>query len=174
MQLGTIKSVSIGNNLDSDQKTLLIEVEVADPDDIRTVEWQGPPGIDVQPVVGSRVYFEEVSEIYPIATGIDDGIEPADDLETGAKEIYSQNGSSRAAKIRLNPDEEIIVNDGQDFAVKFNELKSAFDQLVQDFNDHIHTTTATVAATPTVGTISPPTASSSASIDSSKVEKVRL
>lgn len=79
---------------------------------------------------------------------------------------------------------EITINSGADYAVQFAALKSGFDALVSDFNSlvgmynsHIHLTTATIGLGPAVGVISPTTStgnSSAASVDSSKIESIRV
>ncbi len=100
-------------------------------------------------------------------------------LSQGAKEgeriLYSrdENGAVQA-KIYLNASGEVFINDGSDFAVKFNELKSSFEQLVADFNAHTHMVSGTASAGVVTATASPTTSPSSANIDSSKVDKVRL
>ena len=58
---------------------------------------------------------------------------------------------------------EIVFNEGTDFLAKFNELKSGFDQLVGDFNAHVHTGTGVV-----------PTVPSTASIDDAKIDNMKV
>lgn len=104
-------------------------------------------------------------------------IESEDDIEVICKK-----------NVKINADEEIIINEGSDYAVKYNELETAFNQLKQDFDNfvsttygvHIHpaVTTATVATGPVgVVTISPTTtqgSSSTADITPAKVDEVRI
>lgn len=79
----------------------------------------------------------------------------------------------------------VEIQGNSDFAVAFNDLKSGFDQLVDDFNTHIHATTATVGATSTPGIVStpslvspappvPPPDPSTASIDAAKIDNIRV
>ena len=95
-------------------------------------------------------------------------------LEKGETLIYSYDADGVVlSSVKLNKDGEFIVNDGVDYAVKYSELKTGFDQLVSDFNaflTHMHPTAAT--GPPSVP--SPPATPSTASIDSSKAEKVRI
>ena len=106
-----------------------------------------------------------------------------DDLKQGEHVIYSRNSSGELqANIKLTDDGEINLNEGDDFAVKFNELKSAFDELkgeldalVTVYNAHIHVTSnavvgSPVTVVPTTSTGTPP----AADMSSAKVEKVKL
>ena len=82
----------------------------------------------------------------------------------------------------------IIFHDGTDYAVRYNELETAFNQLKQDFDDfvttvyntHIHpaTTTATVGTGPVgVVTVNPSTStglSSTADISNAKVDNINI
>lgn len=105
-------------------------------------------------------------------------------IDKGELFIYSVVDGVVKSSILLNRDGELIVNEGTDFAVRFSELKAGYDELKTDFNNlvtkynaHIHVTTATIGASATPGTIAPTTSSgtsSTASIDDSKVDKVKL
>ena len=109
-----------------------------------------------------------------------------DSLNSGDKEIFSTNsdGDTIAAFIKLLNTGVIHINGDADNIAGYAKLKEGFDTLKQDFNNlvtayntHIHITTATVGATPTPGVIAPTTStgtSSSASIDSSKKENVKI
>jgi hypothetical protein len=70
-------------------------------------------------------------------------------------------------KIEHKPDGTHVFNDGTVSAVKFDELKTAFDQLVSDFNAHTHTGNLSL---PT----STPATASTASIDDSEVTDVKF
>lgn len=66
--------------------------------------------------------------------------------------------------------------EGGDFAARFNELKSGFDQFVSDFNSFVtsyngHSHVAPGGAT---GPPTPSGSSTSASIDSAKIEEIEL
>ena len=103
--------------------------------------------------------------------------------QVGEKRIYSTKEGRLAANIYLNQEGVIDLNQGEDFAVKFNELKAGFDQLKTDFNSfasnfNLHTHTATSFGSPTTPppssvppiTIQPTTAS----VDNAKQEKIKL
>ena len=105
--------------------------------------------------------------------------------QVGEKRIYSTKEGSLAANIYLNQEGVIDLNEGEDFAVKFNELKAGFDQLKTDFNSfassfntHVHTTTSLGSPTTTPMGGAPPIPvtipSSTASVDNAKQEKIKL
>jgi len=89
--------------------------------------------------------------------------------EVGSIRLFSEN-----TYLHLRENGQIEIGGTGDYAVRFNELKKGFDQLKADFNSHIHTTTATVGASAAPGVITPPTASSSANIDNSKIEYIEV
>lgn len=65
---------------------------------------------------------------------------------------------SEIESITLDVNSKIKINRGQnDGIIKINELTQKLNELVTAFNSHIHTTNATVGATPIVGVISTPT-----------------
>ena len=92
--------------------------------------------------------------------------------------------------LEVKTDKDIIFNEGTDFAVRYNELETAFNQLKQDFDDFVsqiyglHThpaiTTATVGATAVVGKVTlTPTADgigspSSADVSNAKIDNIMV
>jgi len=73
---------------------------------------------------------------------------------------------------------EILFNEGTDYAVKYEELKKAFDKFVGDFNTFIQSTYNThkhpTAAPGAPSLPDTPGTQTSADMEQSKVEKVRL
>lgn len=145
------------------------------------------PGIEFSPADGERLVIRKVnnSNSYMVAIGgINQNIEP--DCDRGERRIYSvsSDGAEIKAIAKFKNDGVIELNGASDSAVLFSELKTGFDKLVEDHNDlvskfssHIHVTTATIGASPTPGVISPIStivASSTASIDSSESENIKL
>lgn len=65
---------------------------------------------------------------------------------------------SQIDSITLDVDNKIVINGGNnDGIIKINELTQKLNDLVNAFNNHIHTTTATVGAALVAGEISAPT-----------------
>ena len=92
------------------------------------------------------------------------------DFDPDNLEIRSEGGAS----IKITPSGNIELNGNADFVTAFDDMKAAFDQLVNDFNAHIHTTTATVGASAVPGIIAPPTVATTADMSSAKVETVTV
>jgi hypothetical protein len=111
--------------------------------------------------------------LYSVVVGGDDGTDP-EELEPGEIEIYSSEDGERVARIRLEVGGNVVINQGEDFAVRFSKLKEGFDQLKSDlntfigvFNGHVHAVSGSTTLVPgTTGT------ASEASIDDSKIEDV--
>jgi len=90
---------------------------------------------------------------------------------SGAYTIFDSDGN-----VIVKTSGEIRLNGSNDYAVKYNELKSAFDQLKNDFNAFITTYNTHVHPAPG-GTTSPTTSlgsSSTADMSNAQVDSVRL
>ena len=166
IKTGQITGVSVSGS------TITLQCAINRIEDIRTAQLYNAPGEKSPPFSGNIALVLEVTDDFRIAVGVDDKVASA--AEPGEKEIYSyDSGGAKLASILLNKGSEAIINEGTDFAVKFNalqtefnELQTRFNDLVTVFNNHIH-----------AGVGTPPTTSgnqSTADIDNTKVEKVRL
>jgi len=92
--------------------------------------------------------------------------------DKGETLLYSYNSSGVIqGKILIDKDGNIVINDGDDFAVKFNELKTAFDQLKSDFDLHVHNYVDSPIGSSVTSPISIP---STADMSSAKVDKVKI
>jgi hypothetical protein len=84
----------------------------------------------------------------------------------------------------LIKNDKVIFNEGafgglikiELLTAKLNDLKDAFNTFVSTFNSHIHTTTATVGASPTPGMITPTqtTAQNASAFDKSDYENTKI
>ena len=181
MDFGIIESISIGKNLDSGENVRLAQVNIIGEDTV-TVELPFPEGDEFCPAVGDTVYYEEVDSGFLVARCIQTVIAVDSSLGDGERELFSRSGSSRAATLRLRNNSEIVLNKGDDYAVKFQKLEAALNDLQDAQNElwdvvfsHTH---------PYVNDTSPATTSVSAQFTGktaptldmadAKVEKVRL
>jgi hypothetical protein len=155
MDIGTIKKTSIEKNQDSDTKVIMLEVMESEDEDIQDVQLISLPGIKSRPETEVRTVILDFGGGLKISLGIEDGIETA--IEEGELDLYSTSGSVRKASIYLKKDGTLILNDGTDYAVKYNELKSKIDDLKEQLNSFI-TTKYNLHNHPTapVGAVSPP------------------
>lgn len=181
--MGVVESATIGEGYRSKKQVVLLNVKIDDPMDLQQVEYLMAGGECFIPVAGDTVLIHVVSEEYKVATATNTGVVEST-LSTGEKALFAIADGEIKSSLKLLVNGEIVLNNGDDYAVKYSEMETAFNELKSDFNDlvsayneHIHVTTATVGASPTVGTISPtPSAGSSSTADiaPSKVEKVRV
>ncbi len=102
-----------------------------------------------------------------------------EDIEPGEVIVYSRDANGDLiAKVYCDKDGNVTINADSDNAVRFSELKTAFDQLKSDFssfvttqyNLHMHPTAATGAASlPTITG-----SSSTADIDPAKIDTIKV
>ena len=159
---GIVRGYEVGKNRNGTQNVLKLQCEVSGPNDIQTVEYMSHAGDDHIPVEGSIVTILQAGRSWKIAVSSNDGVDFDSSLNEGERKLYAPGG----AFIKLADDGTIELNGNADFAAAFNDLKAGFDQLVSDFNAHIHTETG--------ATTTPPTVPSVASIDAAKVDEVKL
>ena len=128
-----------------------------------------------------------VPGLYTLIDEGDDGlIDPAvseDRIEMRTRAKTTFVAVTDVGDVRINANDEIIFNDGDDYAVCYDKLKEAYDGLRSDlntfigvYNGHIHLTTATVGVGP-VGVIAAPTTqgtNSTQQITSAKVSSMRV
>lgn len=122
--------------------------------------------------------------MYPIIEDGDNGLLSIDGISDDRIELRTRSHDSFVAVtddeyVKITAENEIILNDGSDYAVCFNKLKTAFNKLKLDFNtlvsyynSHVHTgVTSGVANTGTTVSVGQ---SSTADIEPSKVATIRV
>ena len=183
--MGIVRAVSIGEGYRSGKQVVLIDVEIDDPRDVQSLEYLFPSGECSLPNEGDTVLIHEVSHEYKVATASNTGVLESS-LSNGEKSLFAVKDGDIKAKLTFLNSGELVLNDGDDYAVQFTALKTGFDMLktelnalVTIFNSHFHP----VAALPNpivppvfipTSVTATPGAPSVASIDSSKIEKVRV
>lgn len=168
-RLGTIKGSRIDKNRDADSNSRLLDSEISSPEDVQTVELMIPSGEDFNPENEDVVLVIQVGDAYKLGILIDDQVEPDETIEAGEKEIYSKLNGAKLAKLKLDKDGQVILNDGADFAVLYNELKTQIDKLKSDLLAHVHPgVTAGGASTGVSITVF------DVNVDNAKAEKVRI
>ena len=155
------------------EKIRMIKLTVFGRNDSRECENAGPFGFDsAVPSDFVAVYANTGASGDNVVIGF---INKNQICESGESRMYSTDSEGNEVKFysHMFTDGTCHFGGDADFMVRFNELKKGFDQLKNDFNSHVHVTTATVGPSSTPGTIAPPTTSSSASIDSAKIEEIK-
>jgi hypothetical protein len=181
--IGEIKSSEVRKNKDGETDVLMLTTELADPDDLQSIQLVTQSGEDYHPKEGSKIIIVTIGESFKVAIACDDGIVPT--VDEGERRMYSiDSGGSVAAVIYLKSDGTVEINNGGGTAVEFSRLKTAFDQLKSDFDDlvskynaHIHATTAVTGGGGPVGVIAPTTSTDSpttADIDPAESNTVTL
>jgi len=93
------------------------------------------------------------------------------DLKDGESVLFSKHGQT----LLLDENGDYVFENGTDYAAAFNDLKAGFDSLVAYVNALVLPVTgAVLSSPPTLAVAGPPVVGSTASIDASKVDKVRL
>jgi len=103
---------------------------------------------------------------------VDNGEHRPRNLKDGESVFYSKHGQT----VLLNENGEYVFEGGTDFGVKFDELKTAFDQLKSDHDSHIHLAGAILDGdgAACTGATAAVAVGSTANINPAKVTKVRL
>lgn len=132
MAIGVVTGRRTGKNRDGDKNVLLLQVELIENEDVRTIEIFSSG--DFNPANGTRVYICNVSDSYQVAVATSDGLTP--EVEAGEVEIYSTDNpvTAKQARIYLNKDGEIILNHGTKSAVNYVDLNTQLQLLVTAIN----------------------------------------
>jgi len=134
IRIGIVTGREVKKNRDGQNDRLMLQVEISDPDDIQTVELMNPAGEDNNPPDGSKILILDLGNAYKVAVATDDGIAPS-----GKRRIYSTlSFGVIAAFINLLTNGDLELNGNADFAVRFTELETAFNELRDDYNLHKH------------------------------------
>lgn len=165
-----ILSTSIKNN------KLISKILGLGSSDSKTPYNAMPPGVDSRPIKGMKaVFMSTTNDKEPVLVGyINENCKAAE----GEIRLYSvdSNGAEKTY-LHLKNDGLMELAGNADFAVRFSELESGFNQLKSDFNSfitatyntHTHVTPAGPSAKPLpVGT------SSAASIAGAKISEIKV
>lgn len=185
MDFGTIESITIGKNLDTGEDVRLAQVNLIGEDTV-TVELPFPEGDEFAPATGDKVFYEEADSGYLVARCIQSAVPVDSSLGEGERELFSRSSSARQAKLRLKNNGELVLNEGNDYAVKFEKLEAALDLLASKVDTNFkqlkaHSHVSGVVGGPTGPPMSDPGASIpviivviDSDISTAKVPKVRL
>lgn len=130
--IGVITGRKISRNRDGDKNVLILQVELIEGEDTRSIELFSSS--DFNPANGTRVYICDVTDSYQIAVATSDGLTP--EVEPGEIEIYSTDNpvTAKQARIYLNTDGEIILNQGTKSSVNYADLNTQLQLLVTAIN----------------------------------------
>lgn len=177
---GKVIGNTIGPNQDGDTDVRLLIVELSGSDDVQTVEYYDDGGRDYLPPDGAEVVVLDISPSHRVAVAVDDLQDST--VAKGELELYSLDaaGTTKAAKVKLDNDGVITVDDGTDFAVRFSALESAFNTLVSDLNTFIgvynaHTHVAPAGGGATAAPVAPDLGvDSAADMSGAKIDEIKV
>lgn len=118
---GIVTGHKIGKNNDGDKLVVLLQVQISDETDIQTVELFTQAGDESIPPKGTEVIIVSPTRNRKIAIAESDEIVPVDGA--GNREIYSQSGGAKKARIRLDSGGLILFsNDVEDLKTLMNDM----------------------------------------------------
>jgi len=172
---GKVLSQEIKKNRDGENDVRMLSVEITEPDDIQEIQQIFLSGEDNAPAPGDDVVILEISETYKIVIAIEDGVTPS--VEVGERAMYSRDDNVVKAFVYLKNDGQMILNGDGDFAVRYNELETAFEVLRADLNDLVTTYNSHTHPTAPTGPVSVPSSlgiESFADITPSKIDSIEV
>lgn len=136
VDIGTVVGSEVKKNKDGDDDVRILQVEFSNKDDVQSVELFPGSGEEVSPMPGDKVIVVDLSPSYRIA--VSSNCYKVPEVDFGEKMIYSydENGIP-LSHIIMHDDGNVEIQGDGDYAVRFNELKSAFDELKSNLNDAI-------------------------------------
>jgi hypothetical protein len=188
VQVGVVTNSEVKENRDSDEKSLLLQCEISQLDDVQTVELYKQAGEDYRPPDDSTVVILAAGKAWKIAIASDDGIESV--VEKGERLLYSSDAGVKKAQAYFQKDGTLQINVGTDYAMAFEDAKAGFDAHLAEVTANLDALVATLTpivplfnaapvGTPVLslgpGAVPPYTKTPlNANLDASKVESVRV
>ena len=131
VQTGIVEGREIRKNQDGNFLVRLLQCRVTDSEDIQTVQFISQSGEDSSPPNGAAVLIINVGET-AFAVAAEDNLTP--EAATGDKHLYSIDGDTKPAEIKIKTGGDIELNGNADSAVRFTALAAVLNQLVTDIN----------------------------------------
>jgi hypothetical protein len=154
MIIGRVTGYEIGKNKEGETESLLLGVELTEPEDIQTVELYRHAGVDYNPVNDSTVIVIPIADALQIGVAVDDGITP--ESEPGEYEIYSSDNDAKKAKVKCLINGKVKINDGGPAAARVGDeiqVTPVTDPALFTWFAAIAAFTSTTAPTSITGTI---------------------
>ena len=167
LSMGIVTGYEIKPNKDGNLDKILLLVKILTDNDIQTVEYMRDIGDQTIPVNGTRVLIIGIGKTWKIAIRSDDGIPPT--MSVGEKKIYSVANNDVSAFVNFRNDGTVEINGSANYAVRYQALQDAFDQLKTDFDAHVHS-----GVTTGPGLSGTPTTSITTDISDARVDEVKL
>lgn len=146
-----IKSTKLEKNTLLDTDVYAAKARISSDQDIQTIEPMHQPGVQHRPPTESHGFFTALSEAKKLFFSIWDGV-PKQVLNEGERISYSYDGPTIKTFIKYLKTGILHINGSTDYAVRFTELETAFNELKTQYNAHNHGGSGTSA--PSVADIS--------------------
>lgn len=120
--IGKVVGTRVDYNRDDEDKSVLLDVEFSDSDDVQTVQWVDVSGESSRPIPNDYVITIPIGPGYKIAIAVLDEIEPEE--SEGEKELFSRDSSGKLARLKLDENGKVLMNaGGRNVARKNDEIK---------------------------------------------------
>lgn len=174
---GFVNSSEIAKNQDNNVVTRNFQAQMGEVDDVQVVQHYGSSGEDSNPPVGANLAVVIIGN-YKITVAEDDGILD-DTLSPGEKIVYGSDAGAITSFIRFLKTGILEINGNADFAVRFSELETAFNQLKTDhdalLNEHdLHTHGGVEPGAGTSSAAGTALSPSSADISGAKIDTIKV
>jgi hypothetical protein len=167
VMIGTVTGQEIKKNRDGGVEVRLLQVQLSNESDTQTVQFFPLSGDDSPPQINDKVVVLPIGPAFKVALAIQDSVVPS--MGAGEKKLYSRDSNGViAAFINFLSNGNLELNGDAKSAVRFEDLKTAFNQLKTDFDTHNHPTA------PTGPVSTPSTAPSTADITPAESSTVKL
>lgn len=134
---GTIKSSKLQKNAGGDDPVYVCKTQLSSEKDIQSLENAHQTGCQTRPPKESQVFYGWFDEAWKFIIGVFDRV-PKVVLNEGERISYSSDSSTIKAFIKYLKTGILHLNGDTDFAVRFNELETAFNELKSQYNAHTH------------------------------------
>ncbi len=152
-----------------------ITIQYSTDDGIRTAIYFNNANSYTIPSIDDTILINETKNVnYTIATHGNNST--SHETNEGELKIYAVDQNEVKSSVELKKNGQVIVNGGENYAVKFNQLKTKFDMLIVEINNFITTYnshTHMVFNTPTLGPSAVRTASA-ININDSKADNLLI
>ena len=93
--LGTVTGQEIKKNRDGGVEVRLLQVQISNEVDIRTVQYMPMSGDDSPPQTGDKVVVMDIGHAFQVALGVQDSVVPS--VAAGERKMFSRDASGAVA-----------------------------------------------------------------------------
>jgi hypothetical protein len=128
---------SASNFQDDTVTTRVIQAQFTQEDDKQEVQQWRLSGFDSSPSPGVKGLIVDMGDGYKVSVAEKDGLTDSG-LNPGERKVYSDLDGVLKAFVKFLNTGILELNGNADFAVRYTDLETAFNQLKADFDAHTH------------------------------------